>query len=179
MTISVNVTNALVGPAHTLSESDISNWIDIIDLITTTPCDFEIHYNGDVLTGSIVKSADELSLLIGFDNPNTALPGGMCLIVDCNIDDGSVDICVPTRVSVQLDSRIMVVDENGCPIGYALLLDVMDAIKDYLGIPKSLCELLVNGIPEGNLVASDRIVTTTGDPACTLKSVPQSQVVCD
>lgn len=179
MSVSVKVIGALVGPSHELVESDISNWDDIIDLITTTPCDFEIHYNDSIITGSIAKSGDGLTLLVGFDNANTVLPGGMCLLVDCNVDDGSTDICAPTRVPVQLDSRIMVVDENGCPLGYALLLDVMDAIKDYLDIPNSICDLLVNGIPEGNLVAGDRIVTTTGNPACTLKSVPQSQVVCD
>lgn len=179
MTISVNVTNALVGPAHALSESDISNWIDIIDLITTTPCDFEIHYNGDVLTGSIVKSGDGLSLLIGFNNPNTALPGGMCLLVDCNLDDPEVNGCYPERILVNTILNLRATDPSGCSIGWVQFNDMVTYIKNQLDIPQTLCDLIASGsIPEGNLTAGDRILTTTGDPACSLKSVPQSDVVC-
>lgn len=179
MTISVNVINALVGPSHVLSEVDVSNWVDIIGLVTTTPCDFEIHYNGDVLTGSIAKSGDGLSLLVGFNDPNTALPGGMCLLVDCNTSEPVIDGCVPNRVTqIDMSTRFMMVDNRGCPVGYVWLNDIFDFIASELDIPRTLCDLISDGIPTGNLVAGDRILTTTGDPACTLKSVPQNDVVC-
>jgi len=179
MTISVNVINALVGPSHLLVESDVSNWSDIISLVTTDPCDFEIHYNGNVLTGSIAKSSDGLTLLVGFDDPDIALPGGMCLLVTCASSTPPVHECYPdTEITVTTDSKLLVLDETNCPIGFVRLDDLIDLIRTELDIPQTLCDLITDGIPTGNLVAGDRILTTTGDPACTLKAVPQSQVVC-
>lgn len=180
MSVSVKVIGALVGPSHELVESDISNWDDVIDLITTTPCDFEIHYNDSIITGSIAKSVDELTLLVGFDDSNIALPGGMCLIVNCAGVQPNDHECFPdVQQSINVQSRLLFLDQNNCPVGYITLQQVINLVEAQLNIPQTLCDLITDGIPEGNLVASDRIVTTTGDPACTLKSVPQSQVVCD
>lgn len=181
MSTTVNVINSLVGPSHVLTEDDISNWVDVIDLIDTTPCAFELKYNDVTYTGSIAKTVDELTILVGFDSELIALPGGMCLIADCSVVVGEDPTCYPTRVfrPLKLDDGILITDLDGCVIGHSFMSDLIVLIRQHIDVPGSLCELIGSGaIPTGNLVASDRILTTSSIPNCSLKSVPQSDVVC-
>lgn len=178
MTITVEIIDPIVGPSHTFAESDVANWADIIDLITTDPCDFVIEYDGQEYAGAIAKSNDGLSLLVAFEDDLIALPSGMCLIVTCEDEDPGEDGCYPNEITqLNLTDRLMVTDENGCPIGNVSLQTLVDFIEGELNIPGTLCDLLGGPIPEGNLVAQDRIVTTSD--GCNLKSVPQSDVVCN
>ena len=63
------------------------------------------------------------------------------------------------------------------PILYVTVAGLLVHLSVALDIPTSLCDLLnVAQIPQGSLVAADRILTTT--TGCTLKSVPQSEFVC-
>jgi len=172
MAITVNIIGSLVGPIHMLQEEDVSNWSDIIDLITVAPCDFEIEYNNAVYTGTIAKTMDELTLLVAFNIEEIVLPGGMCMFVICQGGDEPDDGCYPNElINIDADQRLMAVDEDGCPIGYITIQQILDLVDQNLNIPGTLCELLGGPIPEGNLVAQDRIVTTTD--GCDLKSVPQ------
>lgn len=178
MTTTVNVIDPLVGPVHLLTEPDVENWLSIIALITTDPCDFEVHYNDQIYTGSIAKTVDETTLQVAFDDNSIALPSGMCLLVTCNVEDPGEDGCYPNVITpVSLDQRLMALDESGCPIGFITVQDILNFITIQLDIPETLCDLIPgNSIPEGALVAGDRVLTT--NDGCNLKSVPQSDIVC-
>lgn len=179
MSTNVQINIPLVGPTHFLNEADIANWDDVILQIEETPCFFEIFYNGDNFPGQISRSADRLTLNVAFVDEEIALPSGMCMFVNCFVDPPGENGCFPNQVvDIDEDTRLMVVDENGCGIGWTSLADIVALIQQQLNIPQTLCDLIgPDGIPEGNLVAGDRIVTTTN--GCDLKSVPQDQVVCD
>lgn len=180
MSLTVKVINALVGSSHILTEPDVSNWPEIIDDVTTDQCNFTLEYNGDTYTGGIAKTVDGLQLMIAFDNPVIALPGGMCLVVTCLVDNPGMNGCYPNLIQdYNQFIRLMAVDENGCPIGYIFVQELITEIASQLNIPTTLCELIGDeGIPEGIRVASDRVLVTSGDPACTLKSVLQDDFLC-
>jgi len=180
MSLTVKVINALVGPSHILTEPDVSNWSEIIDDVTTDQCTFTLEYDGTIYTGGIAKTVDDLQLMVAFDSPVIALPGGMCLIVTCLVDNPGMNGCHPNPIQDYSQIiRLMAVDENGCPNGYIFVQGLIVEIASQLNIPTTLCELIgAEGIPEGVRIASDRVLVTSGDPACTLKSVSQDDFLC-
>lgn len=174
MKYSVEISTALVGGTHVLSSDNVNNWVDIIDDITTTPCVFSVEYNGVEYTGAISKSIDGTKLLVAFDSQDIVLPGGVCLEVSCAEEMIPVD-CPNEHVDLVKETKLSVLDEDGCPIGFITFGDILAIIEDL--IPDSLCDLLgVEEIPVGNLTASDKILTTSG--GCTIKAVPTSDIVC-
>ena len=160
--------------------NSISNWGDIIDDIPFTSCPFTMVYDNNVYTGVIAKSVGGNALQIVFDNPYVLAPPGMCIEVICDDVSAPVDetTCFDNDVSpLTSDTRLAVLNDEGCPIGYVTLADLTQDIINNINIPTSLCDLMgVSEIPQGPLLASDRVITTSG--GCTLKSVLLTDVTC-
>lgn len=182
MSIIADITVPLVGQTHVLTTDDVSNFQDIMDHISTNQCNFTIIYNDTTYEGVVSKTVDEVNLLFVFDEAAIALPSGMCMLIDClgneTPDEENHTHCYDNFINPVIgDERIIVADEDGCPIGYITVAGLLVHLAGALDIPTSLCDLLdVTEIPQGNLVAADRILTT--QTGCTLKSVPQSDIDC-
>ena len=171
--LQVNVIGPLVGQVHVFGEDDIENWDDIFPLFDTDPCTFSLLYDDITYTGIIAKSVDGTKLLVTFDQPNITLPSGMCLFADC--PEPVEDPCPNVQQEITDETKFAILGEDGCQIGFVTYADIKEKIMEC--IPKTLCELIgEDGIPEGDLTAQDRILTTTD--GCDLKSVPQSDIAC-
>lgn len=174
--IIVDINVRIVGRNHMFDEAQISNWVDVINVLTTESCDFEITYDDVTYTGGISKSEDGTKLLVVFDASDVALPSGLCLIVDC-ADGLPVEECPNSPQTVSAETKLSVLGSDGCPIGFVTGDDLKELIIDCIKNSSiTLCDILDGGIPEGSLTAQDRVVTTSGE--CTLKSVPQSDIKC-
>lgn len=147
-------------------------------------CTFSFYYNGEEYTGSITHREEEGKLLLSFANEDVALPSMMCLDVLCG-DCGVIEDeegCVNNESLVITDeTKLAILDEEGCPMGFVLFetlkKEIIDCVKKE-DLWFDFCDLLPDdGIPQGSLVASDRILTTIGD-GCSLKSIPQSDLCC-
>lgn len=173
MSISVNVNVPLVGNTHALDATQIDNWDDVIGLITEESCPFTLTYEDVLYEGFIGKSEDGLMLLVAFADDDIVLPSDMCLIVNC-AEAAAPDDCPNVKQVVTDETKISVLGEDGCPIGFITVEDLKAFILE--DVPTTLCDLIGGSIPEGNLVAGDRILTTSGD--CTLKSILQDDIKC-
>lgn len=162
-----------------LTNLDITNWDNVILEVglSDEPCNFYISYDGHDYEGIVYKNVGETQVILEFTDNSIVIGSGQCIIVDCDLDTVIADECVNTNISsLNSDTRLMIVDDNGCPEGYITLNQLLVYLEVRLGIPADLCDLLGGNIPQGNLTGSDRILTTSG--TCTLKSVPQSDLAC-
>lgn len=189
MTTTVKTTSHIIdtGGMNVLREDDVENFEQVLELIndidSNDPCTFVVDYDDNEYTGTITTAGvNNTELRVIFDQSNVVLPSGVCMAVTCYPCDcdGKPDHthCYENNITpVTANTRLLVLDNSGCPDGFVTMSQILDFIQSELDIPTSLCELLgVSQIPQGGLTASDRILVTSG--LCDLKSVPQSDVLC-
>lgn len=184
MSIIAKITVPLLGQVHTLTVTDVSNWQDVMDHIGSNTCLFKIIYNDITYEGLVTKTVDDLNLFMVFDDTIITLPSGMCAIIDCLGNEPETEDththCHDNLITpIVGDENLMVLDTDGCPIGYINVAQLLTYLEGALDIPTGLCDLLdVAEIPQGGLVAGDRVLTTVPG-GCTLKSVPQEDLACE
>lgn len=160
----------LNGTSFVFNDTNTDNIASVIDEFGTVPCPFTVEYNGTIYEGDAMRVGDEI--IATFDD-EVILPTGMCLIFECPDATEDEDDCQDFEVPYDNDLRIRVVDADGCDLGWILMSDMF---PEDLG-PFTLCELLgITEVPEGNLLASDRLLVINDN--CELKSVDISEIVC-
>lgn len=161
----------LVGKSFVFNDSNTTNISTILPLLPVGDgCKVSLDYNGIIYYGHGRKEGDEI--IVTFTT-EIVVPSGMCIVFDCVGEPEAP--CKDAQIPITDDLRIAVVDDKGCPLGWILLKDLVDYIKDMF--PKTLCELIgVGSMPIGNLVASDYILTVGDD--CDLKGVPPTDIAC-
>lgn len=172
----------IVGTEYALTSECVIDWGGVTAQIPSgDTCTFSVNHNGFDYSGIIAMAADNLALLVVFDQTDVMLPSGVCFYLDCSQDidlpDELPDYCNKTVGVLTDDTKLAILDDDGCPAGYILFstlkADIIAAAKADL----NFCDFFPTGIPEGDLVVSDRVLTTTG--TCALKSVPMSDITCD
>lgn len=171
----------IVGSEFLLNNECVDNWEDVAPLLSDTgACVFTVIHNQVEYTGVVGLSTDGLVIMLGFDQTDVILPKGVCFDIECPSLDPTPEnpeYCDNTAGQLDDDTKLAILDEEGCPAGYVLYsdlkADILDSIKDDL----NFCDFFPNGIPEGDLVVSDRILTVSSP--CSLKSVPQSDIACE
>jgi len=172
-------TTAVLGPEC------ISNWDDVFDKVGDD-CQFVIEVGDVTYSGSIGLASDGLVILFAFNEEQITLPSNSCFTVTCpdvgddnDADgDGLPDYCNNTEPTTLTDeTKLSILDDDGCPSGFVTFGTLKDAIIEEVKGNIVFCDLYPNGIPQGPLVVSDRIVTVTS--GCDLKSVPTSDISCD
>jgi len=144
---------------------------DFINMLSKTkPTEVEIHkVDGTVITGTIIYSASECKYHLQLDKFEV-IGKGSCIVIDtaCDNEEKCFDGCANKKAVLTDDTKIPVLDENGCPTQEFTTLG--DIKKFIIG------ECLV---PEGNpanLVAGDAIVAIDDD--CNFKRIDPEALCC-
>jgi len=172
--IILNILIELVGQSFVFNATNASNFNDIVNQVTEEPCSVTIEYNGVTYTGSGMRVGNEI--IVTMDSP-VILPTGMCINFDCaQSPPVNERDCVDTEIAYDPELRLAILDDEGCLRGWILLSDIINHIIP--DDPQTLCEALnIPEVPEGDLVAQDRILTV--GPNCEIKSIPVTDIVCD
>jgi len=177
----IKIKTPLVGATHCLSITEVEDWGEAIEFLQTidTACTFSFVYDDITYTGEITYDKNLDLILLSFENENVVLPSKMCLDVVCDPCVAEKEPCPHEEVELDDDTKIAILDEQGCPTQFVLFSDLKKAILDSVKI--DFCDLFPDGeIKQGNLVAGDRILTTNATlDGCGIKSVPVTDMVCD
>lgn len=173
----------LTGVTHCLDADDILNFTEVTEAIEPdADCDFTVSHNGTDYSGTVTKSTDGKKILLAFTQDSIALPSGLCIeyhCEDCEDTDGGEDVCPNAELALTDETKLSILNEQGCPVGYVTFAKLKEAILGEVTLTDlNFCDLFPDSeIPQGALVASDRVLTTGG--GCSLKSVPQSDIACE
>lgn len=169
--VRIEVAHELIGQSFVFNENNLGNFNSVYDAISEGDvCTAKLEYSGDVYTGAV--AALNHTIVISFDT-KVITPPGVCIDIECTEKDDKEIRCKNQQFQVNDDIKLAILDDEGCLKGWVRLGDIFPEVVH----PKSLCELYeVNKVPQGNLVASDRILTV--DDSCMIKSVPATDLVC-
>ena len=161
----------LAGQSFIFNSENMSNFVYLYDYILAGgSCNVSLEYSGDTYYGTISIVGNEF--LVTFDTRIVA-PAGSCIVVECHEKEEETD-CKDVEIPFSEDLRLAVLDDKGCLMGWIRLGDIFKEITH----PDTLCKLYkVDGVPQGHLTASDRILTV--DDSCMIKSIPATDIVCD
>lgn len=181
----IKLLKSLVGQKVCLEPAEVDNWSDVIsNLPTDKECTFEFYYGGFGYTGAVSLIEDGSQLCILFDQDHIALPSNMCLDVtcgdSCDPQEENETGCPNNEIEITDETKFAILDEDGCPKGYLTFADLKTEVIKCIKVEDldfKLCDLFPdNEIPQGDLVVSDRILTTGGN--CSFKSVSQTDLKC-
>lgn len=166
--IKIVTTEPLIGQTVALTSSNVQEWTDLVNSITDNGVyDLFVEYNGVRYNGNISRYDNNgVGYAVVFDR-SVVLPAEVCLHV--NIPT-AVDSCPNVRINITTDTKLQVVGDDGCPIGWVTVSDILGLITQ-----PTFCDLL-GTIPSGSLIASDKVLTTSG--GCSIKAVNQSDITC-
>lgn len=166
----IEIPYGLSGQSFIFNSENLSNFIYLYDhVLAGGSCEVSLEYSGDTYNGTISIVGNEV--LVTFDTRIVA-PAGSCIYVECREEEEEND-CKDVEVPYREDLRLAVLDDEGCLMGWIKLSDIFKEITH----PDTLCKLYkINGVPQGHLTASDRILTV--DNSCMIKSIPASDIVC-
>lgn len=171
----------LVGPTHCLSPSDVLEWHEVIAFLQTKEeaCDFSFYYDGEEYTGKINYDKTLDKVILSFGNDKVVLPSMMCLTTTCVPCVVTREPCPHDETVLDDDTKIAILDEQGCPTQFVLFSALKENILKDVKI--KFCDLFPDGqITQGSLVAGDRLLTTNPTlDGCGVKSVPVTDIVCD
>lgn len=174
--INIKILTPLVGTSFVIDgETEVENWEAIKFDIPLDATSFTLAYNNYVYNGTLARSEDNLKLLVLFAE-HVALPSGLCMMIECQTTDVNEDCITNQLVEITDETKLMVLNSEGCPAAYLTVGNLKEYLRQELVQP-DWCEMIGGFIPQGNLVASDRILTTSG--GCTLKSVPITDINCE
>lgn len=163
----------LAGRSFVLNSDNVSNFSQIIsEYPKDMTCEVTAEYDGLTISGMSTEMTGEI--IVTFSE-EVAIPSGSCLSVECTPgeDDNDRD-CKNVEMSYSKDLKLAVLDEKGCLKGWIKVSDIFRPSDD--GVP-TLCKLLgLDSIPEGHIVASDRILTVSTD--CSVKSISATDLTC-
>ena len=169
--VRIELTFALSGQSFIFNNNNVTNFQAIYNEVATGGnCSARLEYSGDIYNGkaSIVGS----EVLVTFDR-QIIVPSGNCIDIECIEQEEEKD-CKDVQINYSEDLRIAVLDDEGCLKGWIRLGDILKEVEH----PDTLCKLYkVDEIPQGHLVASDRILTV--DDNCMVKSISASDIVCE
>lgn len=167
----IELTYGLNGQSFIFNAGNLTNFTTIYNMVLTGgDCSVTLEYSGDTYNGSISAVGSEL--LVTFETHIIA-PAGSCIDIECKEEEEEDQNCRDVEVPYSENLRLAVLDDKGCLIGWIRLGDIYKEVVH----PDTLCKLYkVNGVPQGHLTASDRILTV--DSSCMIKSIPASDIVC-
>lgn len=169
--VRIEVAHELIGQSFVFNENNLGNFQTIYDVVSEgDACSAKLEYSGDVYTGAV--AASNHSIVVSFDS-KVITPPGVCIDIECTEKDDKEIRCKNQQYEVTNDTKIAILDDEGCLKGWVRLGDIFPEIEH----PNTLCKLYgVNKVPQGNLTASDRILTV--DDSCMIKSIPATDIVC-
>jgi len=171
MTDELRVIIPLSGQTFVFNAVNTENFQTVFDQhAKDKTCDASLTYDDITYRGK--SSVVGTEIIVSFDTL-VIVPSNTCIVFDCDVQEDSD--CKDVKFDITPETRLAILDEQGCLKGYVLVSDLLDMVKDMF--PDTLCELLgVDTVPQGHLVASDRILTVADD--CSVKSVPVTDIVC-
>lgn len=169
--ITINNTVPLVGQIITLEMDEVVGW----DKLPTnqSTCPFVIHYGASAYEGVVdLSNPTELSLMF---EQHVILPSGICITLICECEDVT-EGCVNNDISsINRNTKVMAVGDDGCPIGHFTVGQIADLVLSEINIPGNICELIGGNVPVGTFTSGDYVLTVNG---CAIKAVPSSEVIC-
>lgn len=168
--VRMELTYGLEGQSFIFNAGNITNFTAIYSYVLGGgSCTATLEYSGDTYYGTVSVVGSEI--LITFETFIIA-PAGSCIYVECSEKEEERD-CKDVQLNFNEDLRIAVLDDEGCLKGWIRLGDIFKEIVH----PDTLCKLYkINGVPQGHLTASDRILTV--DDSCMIKSISANDIVC-
>ena len=168
--VRMELSYGLEGQSFIFNAGNITNFTAIYNYVLTGGnCEATLEYSGDTYYGTVSVVGSEI--LITFDTHIIA-PAGSCIYIECSEKEEERD-CKDVQLNFNEELRIAVLDDEGCLKGWIRLGDIFKEIVH----PDTLCKLYkINGVPQGHLTASDRILTV--DDSCMIKSVSANDIVC-
>lgn len=168
--VRMELTYGLEGQSFIFNAGNITNFTAIYSYVLTGGnCEATLEYSGDTYYGTVSVVGSEI--LITFDTYIIA-PAGSCIYIECSEKEEERD-CKDVQLNFSEDLRIAVLDDEGCLKGWIRLGDIFKEIVH----PDTLCKLYgIDGVPQGHLTASDRILTV--DDSCMIKSISPNDIVC-
>lgn len=168
----IEINHYFSGDTFVFNNGNLDNFDAILDVIKEgDECIATLSYSGEKYSGA--AAAVGSSLVVSFDS-KVNVPAGSCIDIECkDKEEFKENFCKNTQFEVTDDTKIAILDDDGCLKGWIKLSDIITKVEH----PKSLCDLYGGPIPHGNLVASDKILTISDD--CMVKTVPMSDIVCD
>lgn len=166
--IKLTTLKIILGNTVTFDSTSLKDWglLQVLKIGNQYDCLVTI---GDIVAkGQCQKSQDGNSLTVVF-NSRLSIPENACLYIDVE-EIPTQTPCPNNKVNINKDTKIAVVGNDGCHIGYATIGEILSMV-----VTPSFCDLVPN-IPAGNLIASDKIVVSSG--GCDLKTIPQSDIFC-
>lgn len=169
--VRIELAYGLDGQSFIFNEKNLGNFAAIYNyLLGGGNCTTTLEYSGDTYTGTAGIVGSEI--LITFETAIIA-PAGSCIEVTCEKEEEEERDCKDVQVQVNDDVRLAVLDDEGCLKGWIRLGDIYKEVVH----PDTLCKLYgIDGVPQGHLTASDRILTV--DDSCMIKSVSPNDIVC-
>ncbi len=170
-TIRMELTYGLEGQSFIFNAGNITNFTAIYSYVLAGDnCTATLEYGGDTYNGTVSAVGSEI--LVTFDTSIIA-PAGSCIYIECSKEEEEERDCKDVQLQFNEDLRLAVLDNEGCLKGWIRLGDIFREIVH----PDTLCKLYkINGVPQGHLTASDRILTV--DDSCMIKSISASDIVC-
>ena len=169
--VRIELTYGLEGQSFIFNAGNITNFTAIYNYVLAGGnCEATLEYSGDTYYGTVSVVGSEI--LVTFETFIIA-PAGSCIYIECSEKEEERD-CKDVQLNFSEDLRIAVLDDEGCLKGWIRLGDIFKEIVH----PDTLCKLYkIDGVPQGHLTASDRILTV--DDSCMIKSIPASDIACE
>lgn len=152
----------------------------ILEGVLGQGCTFTTSYNEKQYDG-VIEMDDNGTILIAFTQENPVLPSNTCLNIECaTSEEIKEEQCPNNEATLTIDSKLAIIDDEGCHVGYTTTQAIADLIIRKVKeepIWFGFCDVLPDeGVAEGSLLTTDRILTTS--TGCDLKSVSSNDIKC-